>query len=124
MLAPAELRVQIANTVAFIKANPSIIELIPRTRLKDGRGTRFQEGEPRNPQTLRLIDQSTSRNTWPGKVRASDGVERLVDFILLGAPDVTVELWDFWVDGTGTFEVAEIYPSNQYELRAAVVRRA
>jgi hypothetical protein len=51
-------------------------------------------------------------------------VERLVDLILLGHPAVIVELWDFWVDGTGTLEVAEIYPSNQYELRAAVVRRA
>jgi len=124
MLAPGELAAQIANTVAFIAANPSSIVLTPRTRHKDGSGTRFVNGTPRAPQTLRLIDQSTARNTIPGRVQTSDGVERLVDLILLGHPAVIVELWDFWVDGTGTLEVAEIYPSNQYELRAAVVRRA
>lgn len=124
MLAPGELAVQIANTIAFINANPSIVILTPRTRVKDGSGTRFQNGEPRPPQTVRLIDQSTSRNTWPGMVQTSDGRERLTDFILLAAPDAIVRLWDYWVDADGTFEVAEIYPSNQYEIRAAVVRRA
>lgn len=124
MLAAAELSFHIANTIAFIAANPSSITLTPRTRFKDGSGTRFQNGEPRPPQILRLIDQSTARNTWPGMVQTSDGRERLVDFILLGAPDVLVEVWDFWVDADGTLEVAQIFPSNQYELRAAVVRRA
>lgn len=124
MLSPAELNAEIANTVAFIAANPSSIVLIPRTRIKDGRGTRFQEHEPRPAQILRLIDQSTSRNTWPGMVQTSDGKERLTDFILLGAPTVVVKLWDYWTDADGVLEVAEIYPSNQYEFRAAVVRHA
>lgn len=124
MLAPGELALQIANTVAFIAANPTALALTPRTKHKDGTGVRWVEGEPRPAQTLRLIDQSTSRNTWPGLIQTSDGRERLTDFILLGAPDVVVELWDFWLDEKGRiYEVAEIYPSNQYELRAAVVRR-
>jgi hypothetical protein len=123
MLSTAELNAQIANTVAFIGANPMVVVLTPRTKIKDGRGTRFQNGENRAPQTVRLIDQSTSRNTWPGIVQTSDGRERLVDFILLGAPGTVVKVWDFWKDDDGTWEVAEVYPSNQYELRAAVVRR-
>jgi hypothetical protein len=124
MLAPGELAIQIANTIAFIDANPSEIALIPRVKFKDGNGTRWVAGEVRPAQVFRLIDQSTARNTWPGLVQTSDGRERLTDFILLAAPDALVQVWDYWTDANGTWEVAEIFPSNQYEIRAAVVRRA
>jgi hypothetical protein len=124
MIAAGELAVQIANTEAFIAANPSSVVLIPRTKHMTGTGTQFVDGSPRPPQTIRLIDQSTARNTWPGKVQTSDGVERLVDFILLGMPDVIVENDDYWKDSKGTLEVIQVYPSNQYEVRAAVIRRA
>lgn len=124
MAIPAgELSLQKSMTQWFIDANPMEIILIPRTRQSDGRGSRLVDGPPRAPQVFRLIDQSTARNTIPGKVQTSDGVERLVDFILLGMPGVSVELFDYWVDGE-TYEVTEIYPDNQYEVRAAVVRRA
>lgn len=123
-LSATELAYQRRNTVAFIAANPVSLALIPRTRIKDGSGTRFQDGDPRATQTFRLIDQSTARNTIPGLIRASDGIERLVDFVLLGDMDAVVSLWDYWVAESGTYEVAEIYPANQYEVRAAVVRRA
>lgn len=124
MLAPGELAIQVANTRAFINANPSSVILIPRTRVKDGRGARLVDGEQRAPQVFRLIDQSTARNSIPGKVQTSDGIERLIDFILLAMPDAAVDLFDYWNDSDGTWEVAEIYPFNQYEIRAAVVRRA
>lgn len=124
MLAPGELAIQIKNTDYFVNCNPTSVVLIPRTRHKDGSGTRWVDGEPRPPQVVRLIDQSTARNTIPGKVQASDGMERLIDFILLATPEKLIELWDFWEDADGTWEVAEMYPSNQYEIRAAVVRRA
>lgn len=123
MRSPAELKAHRANTKAFIATNLSVLLLIPRTRVKDGSGSRFVDGVPREPQVCRLLDQSTSRNTWPGMVRTSDGVERLVDFILLAEHNALVQTWDYWVDANGRWEVAEVYPSNQYELRAAVVRR-
>lgn len=124
MIAPGELAVQIANTIAFIAANPTELTLIPRKRIKDGQGARFEDQPPRVMQVVRLIDQSTSRNTWPGIVQTSDGRERLTDFILLAPPDAIVEVNDYWKNTSGTWEVAEVYPSNQYELRAAVVKRA
>ena len=124
MLPPGELSIQIANTAFFIKCNPSFIALIPRTRHKDGSGMRWVNGEVRPVQEFRLIDQSTARNVIPGRVQTSDGVERLIDFILLATPEKIVQLWDFWEDADGTWEVAEMFPSNQYEIRAAVVRRA
>jgi hypothetical protein len=124
MLAPAELKYQRENTLAFIMANPTRLELIPRVRVKDGTGTRFVDQAPRESQQLRLIDQSTARNTIPGMVQTSDGRERLTDFILLGTHDAEIDLWDYWVDATGTLEVAQMFPWNQYEVRASVVRRA
>lgn len=122
MMSQAELTAQRANTAAFIAANPTVLILIPRTRQKDGSGSRFVNGEPRAPQSLRLIDQSTSRNVIPGLVQTSDGRERLVDFMLLGPYNADIRRWDYWTDASGTWEVAEIYPDNQYEVRAAVVR--
>lgn len=122
MLSAAELKYQRANTKAFIAANPTELVLIPRTRIKSGTGTVFQDGDPRNPQTFKLIDQSTSSSPTPGRVQTSDGVERLIEFILLGESCAEVALWDYWTDSNGTWEVAQIFPSNQYEIRAAVVR--
>ena len=124
MLAAAELRFQRSNTVAFIEANVTILALIPRTRMKDGSGTRMVNGTARPSQRLRLIDQSAERTPIPGLVRTSDGVERPIDFMLLGRHDADIQLWDYWVDATGTYEVAQVFPWNQYEVRAAVVRRA
>jgi hypothetical protein len=124
MLAPAELKAQRNNTLAFIAANPTTITLIPRTKFKDGSGVTLVNGTPRAPQSLRLIDQSTARNIWPGLIQTSDGRERLVDFMLLGPHDAVIQIWDYWTDSQGILEVAEIFPWNQYEVRAAVVRRA
>lgn len=123
MRSAAELKYQRAATVAFIAANPTSLVLTPRTKVKDGSGTRFVDGTPRKAQDLCIIDQSTERNIIPGVVQTSDGRERIIDFILLGEHDARIELWDFWTDADGTWEVAQLFPWNQYEVRAAVVRR-
>lgn len=124
MLSAAELKAQRANTKAFIAANPSVLTLIPRVRFKSGTGVSYQDQPARPPQTFKLIDQSTSSSPTPGLVQTSDGRERLTDYIMLGEPDVEIALWDYWTDANGTWEVAQIFPPNQYEVRAAVVRRA
>lgn len=124
MRSAAELKSLRAGTRAFIAANPVELDLIPRKRIKTGTGTTFQDQPKRPPQTLCLIDQSTARSPVPGVVQTSDGRERLVEWILLGEHDAEVELWDYWVDANGTYEVAQIFPANGYELRAAVVRHA
>lgn len=124
MRSAAELKSLRAGTKAFIAANPVEIALIPRNRITNGAGTTFQDQPARALQTLCLIDQSTSRSPVPGVVQTSDGRERLVEFILLGEHNAKVELNDYWTDASGTWEVAQIFPANQYELRAAVVRHA
>ena len=124
MRTAAELKHLRAGTEAFIKANPVDLELIPRTRIKSGTGTVFQDGPKRTQQRLCLIDQSSAKSPVPGLIQTSDGRERLADFMLLARYNDNVQLWDYWVDDSGTWEVAQIYPANGYEIRAAVVRRA
>lgn len=124
MRSAAELKALRAGTVAFIKANPVQITLTPRKRIKSGTGVTFQDQPVRDEQTLCLIDQSTARSPVPGVVQTSDGRERMVEFILLGRWDAEVELWDTWTDASGVWEVAQVFPANGYELRAAVVRHA
>jgi hypothetical protein len=124
MRSAAELKALRAGTVAFIAANPVQLTLTPRKRITSGTGTTFQNMPARNEQTLCLIDQSTTRSPSPGVVQTSDGRERLVEFVLLGRWDAKVELWDTWTDANGVWEVAQVFPDNGYELRAAVVRHA
>lgn len=124
MRSAAELKSLRAGTKAFIAANPSNLALIPRTRIKSGTGTVFQDQDARPEQIVCLIDQSSTRSPQPGVVQASDGRERLVDFMLLAEHDAVVELYDYWVDSSGTWDVAQVFPANGYEIRAAVVRRA
>lgn len=120
----AELRALRAGTIAFIAANPTDLALIPRKRIKSGTGVTFQDQPARRSQRLCLIDQSATRSPIPGLILTSDGRERLVDFVLLGAHDAVVEVDDYWVDANGTWEVAQLFPANGYEVRAAVIRRA
>lgn len=124
MRSAAELKALRAGTVAFIAANPVQLTLIPRKRITDGTGTRFQDQPARVEQELCLVDQSTARSPVPGLVQTSDGRERLVEWILLGRHDAAIELWDYWTDASGTWEVAQVFPANGYEVRAAVVRHA
>jgi len=123
-LSTMELRYQREMTNAFIAANPTVLELIPRIRVTDGRGTRWADDAPRFAQQLRIIDQSSSRTPQPGLIQASDGKERLAEFMLLGRHDAVMALWDHWTDAAGqAWELAQIFPWNQYEVRAQVIRR-
>jgi len=118
-----ELRALKLNTSAFIAANPTVLTLIPRTRVKSGTGTRLYDGTPRDPQVFRIIDQSASNGPQPGTVKTSDGTQRKVEYQLLGMPTVSIGLYDTWTDAHGIrWEVAEILPDNGYERRAQVTR--
>lgn len=118
-----ELRVNRRNTLAFIAANPSEIVLIPAVKVKTASGgTRIEDGTPRAPQTLRLIDQSGPASSNPGVQSALDGKQRLVIFQLLGPYDAVIEVGDHWFIGTTRYEVTDVLPFNGYEIRAQVVK--
>lgn len=123
MSAQAELEVNQRNTKAFIDANP--VELVLRTRIRTntGSGVKEEEGPQRDPQIFRLIDQTRTSGPEPGTVQANDGVQRKIEYQLLGVHDAVIGLYDFWVDSAGIrFEVADLIPFNGYEVRAQVIR--
>lgn len=119
----SELDHQIINTKAFIDANPVWLTLVPHTREKTGTGTRYIPGTPRPMQKLRLIDQSSTSGPQPGAVAGSDGIQRRVEYQMLGLPDAEIGKYDRWQDAHGIWwEVADLLPDNGYERRAQVVR--
>lgn len=122
-LSEAELKVQRANTVAFIDANPVLIELVPQTLQKTGTGTKYLPGPKRPAQKVRLIDQTRTFGPDPGTAVGADGKQRKLQFQLLLLWDGEVGLHDFWVDADGIrWEVGDLLPDQGYERRAMVMR--
>jgi len=122
-MSPNELRIQKRNTAAFIAANSSQIQLIPRSKVNTGSGSRWTDEVPRPVQTFRLINQTRPNGPEPGTVLAVDGKQRKAEFQLLGEVGVVLGANDYWIDDAGIrFEVTNQIYSNNYEVRAQVIR--
>lgn len=117
-----ERRAQRGVTTRFIAANPSFIVLIPIVQTKTGDGYTTADGEARDEQIFRLVDQSTELGNLPGRLRSSNGQERKATHQLVGYFDAVFAAGDHWFDETGRYEVDEILPDNGYERRAKVIR--
>jgi hypothetical protein len=115
-----ELALQKKLTKQFIDSDPSTIKLIPRVKSATGSGGfKFTDQPARPPQVFKLITMTDS--TRP--TSTVDGVERLIDFTLLGVHDAVVKVYDYWRDPDGTrYEVVELVPSNLYEVKALVTK--
>jgi hypothetical protein len=116
----AELGVQRKLTHAFIQTQPVELTLIPRERVKQpAGGWAYVDGAPRAPQTMRLVEPSS----WPRPTATADGIERTVDFILLGDWDAELGLFDHFAHDGATWEVVDLLHFNGWERRALVARR-
>jgi hypothetical protein len=115
-----ELTVQKKLTKQFIDSDPSTIALIPRVKATTGSGGfKFTDQAPRAAQVFKLITMSDA--TRP--TITTDGVERIIDFTLLGEYNAVVKVFDYWRDADGTrYEVVEIVPFNLYEVKALVTK--
>jgi len=115
-----EIEVQKQLTKWFIDSDPSMITLIPRVKSRaNSGGSVFTDQPPRPAQKFKLITMTDS--TRP--TVTSDGVERLIDFTLLGEVGMVVAVHDYWRDPDGTrYEVVELVPSNLYEVKALVTK--
>jgi hypothetical protein len=118
-----ELTAQIANTFEFIEADPIVVTLIPRVRENTATGARFTDQPPRDPQRFKLISQSGLVSGSGRPTVTIDGVDRVIEFVLMGMPDVVVARYDYWVQSGQRFEVLEIQPTPEYEVKALVERR-
>lgn len=115
-----ELKVLRRQTKFFIGTDPSVITLIPVLKIKNASaGWTRTDQPPRPPQTFKLI--TLNENSKPTVVQ--DGVERLVDFQLLGEWTAQMDVGDYWRDSEDQkYEIVELVPSNLYEVRGMVVK--
>lgn len=114
-----ETTVQRLNTTAFIAARPTSIVLTPYTRTRTNTGGyTTSAGTPRAAQTMRII--TMSEDVKP--VRTVDGVERKIDFMLLGEWNAVVARDDRFTYEGDTYIVVDLLPTLDYETRALVVR--
>lgn len=118
----SELAVQRKITKGFIAAQPVMITLVPRAQVKQpSGGTRWENGEPRVAQTMKIIEPTLGvGNTRP--TVAVDGIERVVEYILLGAWDAVIGVYDTFEHDGGRWEVVQLIHDNGYEQRASVAR--
>lgn len=123
-LSSVELGINRRNTKVFIDADPIILELVPygKEETLDG-GFKLTEGDPRDPQTFRLIPQS---DVMP-QVQGLDGIILTPTYVLLGEHDCAMERWDRFMVGDIHFMiVSSIRPdysiTNVYERKGDVAR--
>lgn len=109
-----------AVTEAFIEMDPVDLVLIPTDEtLTESGGQSTVEGTPRPVQRFKLIPMTFDQR--PTVTVA--GVERLIDYHLLGKWDATVKVGDHWTDPDGTmYEVVALADGHGYETKALVQR--
>lgn len=110
---------QRAVTDAFIKADPTTIVLTPRVRgvLPDGTQG-WVPGSPRVPQTFKLSLLAYDQRP----IATVAGVERRVDYHLIGRHDSLIGVGDTWQDDGTTYEVIAFTEGFDYERKALVYR--
>lgn len=120
----AELKVNRANTTAFINANLSLVTLTPYVRVMSGTGSKMVAQPDRPTQRARIIDQFGGFVTAGGRQTGADATERQMEYQLLMEWDAVIGKYDRWTDDeTGErWEVWDLLPDNGYEKRAKVRR--
>lgn len=107
-------------TQSFIAANPVTLVLTPRTKeKKPAGGWAWVDGTPRDPQVLTLIEQTVN----PRPQVTADGVDREVEFVLLGEWDALMDTGDVFTHQGRDWEVVEMFYDNGYEKRGMVSGR-
>jgi hypothetical protein len=120
-----ELEVSRYNTLAFIEQRPTTIRLIPVKRVRTaGSGYKDVDQDARQPQTFRIIEQGLINSASAPVIRTTDGTQREVEFLLLGAHDALMAVGDHWTEDDGReWSIGEVVRSNEYEQRALVTER-
>lgn len=121
MTSPGYLDAQRKMTAALIADDPTTAALIPSTRTNTAAGG-FTDtpGTPRAPQTFKL--SLLAYDQRPTITLA--GVERVIDYHLIGLHDMQIAVGDYWVDAAGTeYEVVGFSEGWEYETKAFVSRR-
>jgi hypothetical protein len=117
---PAVLEAQRRMTAALIADDPTTIELIPYSRVATATGGfRYQAGTTRAPQTVKMsllnFDQRPTTTVA--------GVERLVDYHLIGPWNMAIAVGDIWyAEDDTTWEVLGFSEGWDYMTKAFIGR--
>jgi hypothetical protein len=114
------LDVQRRVTADFIASDPTTAQFIPVSRVAQSNGG-FQEvdGTPRPAQTFKL--SLLAYDQRPTITVA--GVERVIDYHIIGPHDLQIAVGDYWIDEEGTrFDILGITEGFGYETKAYVSR--
>lgn len=121
MDADATLAANREATRWFIESDPSVITLTPNGRVKSGNGAyKTQAGEPKPPQTVKIIFQDARGNA----IGTSDGAVRKHEVVIVGNYDADIDEGDtfHWPPGDAKkWVVTGIHPDNGYEVKADAV---
>lgn len=114
------LAAQRRMTKALIDDDPTTAALIPQVRANTASGGFTQvPGTPRVEQTFKL--SLLAYDERPTVTVA--GVERRIDYHLIGMPEMLIEVGDYWIDDANTrYEVVGFSEGWDYEVKAFVIR--
>lgn len=114
----AELDTQRALTWVYIQNDPTLITLIPQSKVKQANGSVLMvPGSPRAPQTVKLIPQIDGQKPTVNV----NGVERIADLMLMARHDAEIARDDYWIGVDGRkYTVIEVAPGHGYEVKAMV----
>lgn len=107
-------------TKAFIDVRPVSLVLTPRSRQKKpAGGWAWVAGAPRSPEVFTIIEPSSA----PRPTVTLDGIERVVEFEVLGEWGSPMSVGDVFVHSGKDWEVVELWIDNGYETRGLVSAR-
>lgn len=106
-------------TASFIALDPTEAQLVPRIRVRTASGG-FTEtnGIPRDSQTFKLVMLTYDQR--PTVTVA--GVERMIDYHLVGPHDMQIEVGDWWEQDGTRYEVLGFSEGWGFEIKAFVSR--
>lgn len=109
-------------TKVYIDYDPTVITLIPtiKTATPTG-GYTESDGPPRIPQTFKKI--AVAAFSAAPRITIA-GVERIIDYVLLGEYDSIMEPGDHWFDSNGDrYTVIAIEAGHGYERKGFAERK-
>ncbi len=106
----------------FIMSDPVPVVLVPRVSTRTPSGAvKTTDGPPRALQRFKFVYGGNTGAGRAGIVPTGDGRERMFSYIMIGDYNAVVEPGDHWTDESGqSWEVEELLPYNEYELKATV----
>ena len=114
-----EININRKNTTYFIATNPYPVILIPTVKTKLTNGGHSTTDGPEKPQQIcRLIPAQETTQPFFN----AEGIDRQIDYVLLGRWDADFSIHDHWRDIQGfLYEIVDVQ-SNGYEIKGAVIK--